>query len=122
MRLAIAPLLLAASAVAGPACAETPPVDMPPSSFKPNEGIVFAVDRRAREITIRHGELPEIDMPPMTMVFNVADARLLARVKAGDKVKFRTGLVNGRFTVTKIQRLKQPSTKSDGGADARKNR
>jgi Cu(I)/Ag(I) efflux system protein CusF len=122
MRLAIAPLLFAASAVAGLACAEAPLVDMPPSGFKPNEGIVFAVDRPAREITIRHGELPEIDMPPMTMVFNVADEALLARVKGGDKVKFRTGLVNGRFTVTKIQRLEEPSTKRDGGADARKDR
>lgn len=43
-------------------------------------------------------------------------------MKAGDMVKFRTGLVNGRFTVTKIQRLKQPSTKRDGGVDARKDR
>jgi Cu(I)/Ag(I) efflux system periplasmic protein CusF len=122
LRLAIASILFAASAVAGMACAETPLVDMPPSSFKPNEGVVFAVDRPAREITIRHGELPEIGMPPMTMVFNVADAALLVKVKAGDKVKFRTGLVNDRFTVTKIQRQKQPSTGKDGGLDARKNR
>jgi Cu/Ag efflux protein CusF len=121
LRLAIASLLFAASAVAGVACAETPLADMPPSSFKPNEGIVFAVDRPAREITIRHGELPEIDMPPMTMVFSVADPALLGKVNAGDKVRFRTGLVDGRFTVTKIERLK-PSTKNDGGVDARKDR
>jgi Cu(I)/Ag(I) efflux system protein CusF len=80
--------------------------DAPPSAFPANQGIVRSVDKPAREIVIRHGPLSEVDMPPMTMAFEVADARLLDKVRAGDRVKFRVALLNGRFTVIAIQRLR----------------
>ncbi len=70
----------------------------------PNEGVVRSVDKPAREIIIRHGPLNGFDMPPMTMAFEVKDAALLDKVKAGDRVKFQVEILNGRFTVTEIQR------------------
>ena len=68
----------------------------------PNEGQVLEIDKSAREITIQHGYLPELSMDPMTMVFVVADPALLDRVKTGDQVRFKAGLVAGRFAVIAI--------------------
>lgn len=52
------------------------------------EGEVRKVDKANGKITLKHGEIRNLDMPPMTMVFGVKDKALLDRVKKGDKVKF----------------------------------
>jgi Cu(I)/Ag(I) efflux system periplasmic protein CusF len=62
------------------------------------DGEVRKVDKDARKLTIRHGEIKSLDMPPMTMVFQVKDRAILDRVKAGDRIRFTvedsaTGLV-----------------------------
>lgn len=77
-----------------------------PERFGPNEGRVLEIDKSAGEITIRHGYLPELSMDPMSMIFVVADPALLDRVKTGDRVKFKAGLVAGRFAVVAIAPLK----------------
>ena len=74
--------------------------------FGSNEGRVLEIDKSAGEITIQHGYIPELSMDPMSMVFNVADPALLDRVKKGDRVRFRAGLVGGRFAVIAIDPLK----------------
>lgn len=69
------------------------------------DGEVRKVDREAQKITLRHGPLPDLDMPkPMTMVYRVKDPSLLDKVEAGDKVKFAAENAAGVFTVTKIER------------------
>ena len=83
------------------------PAAAQPERFAPNEGRVLEVDARAGEITIRHGYLPELSMDPMSMVFIVADPALLRRVKKGDRVRFKPGLVNGRFAVMSIERVRR---------------
>jgi Cu/Ag efflux protein CusF len=50
---------------------------------------VRRVDKSTGKITLKHGEIRNLDMPPMTMVFTAKDKTLLADVKAGDKVQFR---------------------------------
>jgi len=82
--------------------------DMSGSTAKPGaaalvDGEVRKVDKDAKKITIRHGPIQNLDMPPMTMVFQVKDPAMLDQVKAGDKVKFQAEKVGGAFTVTKIQ-------------------
>lgn len=67
------------------------------------DGEIRKVDKDAKKITIRHGPIQNLDMPPMTMVFQVKDPAMLDQVKAGDKVKFQAEKVGGAFTVTKIQ-------------------
>ena len=67
------------------------------------EGEVRRVDKDAKKITIKHGPLDKLDMPAMTMVFQVKDPEMLERVKAGDKVKFEAEKIGGAFTVTKIE-------------------
>ena len=67
---------------------------------------VRKVDKDARKITLKHGAIRNLDMPPMTMVFQVKDATLLDRVKQGDKVKFAAEKVGGAYTVTQIEATK----------------
>ena len=68
-----------------------------------SEGEVRKVDKDAKKITIKHGPLQKLDMPAMTMVFQVKDPAMLEQVKAGDKVRFEAEKIGGAFTVTKIQ-------------------
>lgn len=70
------------------------------------EGEVRKVDKSAGKITLKHGEIKSLDMPPMTMVFIVKDLSMLDGVKAGDKVRFRASNDGGSFTVTEIQASK----------------
>jgi Cu(I)/Ag(I) efflux system protein CusF len=71
-----------------------------------SDGEVRKVDKDAKKITIKHGPLANLDMPPMTMVFQVTDPAMLDQVKAGDKVKFQAEKVGGAFAVTKIEPAK----------------
>lgn len=67
------------------------------------EGEVRRIDRDAKKLTIRHGRLEKLDMPPMTMVFQVKDPAVLDQVKVGDKVRFDAEKVGGAYLVTKIE-------------------
>ena len=68
------------------------------------EGEVRKVDKTAKKITIKHEPIRNLDMPAMTMVFQVRDSEMLDRVAAGDKVKFEAQKVNGAFTVVSIEK------------------
>jgi Cu/Ag efflux protein CusF len=71
------------------------------------DGTVTKIDASAGKITLRHGPIRKFDMDePMTMVFRMQDPAMLARVKAGDRVKFDAEKINGQFTVTKIEKAK----------------
>jgi Cu/Ag efflux protein CusF len=72
------------------------------------DGVVLSIDRTASRITISHGPLYNLGMPPMTMAFQVGDRALLDQVNAGDKVKFQADVASGgAFTVTRIERAAQ---------------
>ena len=68
------------------------------------DGEVRKVDKDAKKITIRHEPLQHLDMPAMTMVFQVSEPAMLEQVKAGDKIKFQAEKIGGAFTVTKMER------------------
>lgn len=67
------------------------------------DGEVRKVDLSAQKITLRHGEIKNLDMPPMSMVFQVKNPALLDKVKAGDKVKFTAEQIGGALVVTDLQ-------------------
>jgi Cu/Ag efflux protein CusF len=71
-----------------------------------SDGEVRRVDKDARKITLRHGPLANLDMPGMTMVFQVQDPAMLEQVKVGDKVKFRAEKIGAAFTITELQPAK----------------
>ena len=68
------------------------------------EGEVRKVDKEAKKITLKHGTIVNLDMPPMTMVFRVQNPALLDQVSSGDKVRFSADKIDGQFTVTGIER------------------
>lgn len=70
------------------------------------EGEIRKVDKDAKKLTIKHGEIKNLDMPPMTMVFQVKDASVLDTLKAGDKVRFVVQKSDTGFVVTDIQAAK----------------
>lgn len=65
-------------------------------------GEVRKVDKDASKITIKHGEIKNLQMPPMTMVFTVTAPGLLDKVKTGDKIKFNAIQQEGKMVVTDI--------------------
>jgi uncharacterized cupredoxin-like copper-binding protein len=71
-----------------------------------SEGEVRKVDKESRKITLKHGAIRNLDMPAMTMVFQVKDPALLDRVKQGDKVRFHVEKVNDAMVVTAIEGAK----------------
>ena len=65
---------------------------------------VRKVDIDNKKISLKHGEIKNLNMPGMTMVFVVKDAKLLDDVKTGDKVSFTADHINGVFTVLSIKK------------------
>ena len=73
------------------------------SSADMAEGEIRKVDLNTQKITIKHGPIKNLDMPGMTMVFQVKDPALLAKVKAGDKIRFQAEKLDGAIVVTAIE-------------------
>jgi Cu(I)/Ag(I) efflux system protein CusF len=70
------------------------------------KGDVQKVDEAAGKVTLKHGPIPKFDMEDMTMVYRVQDPSMLKGVKAGDKIMFDADKVDGKFTVTKMEKAK----------------
>ncbi|GLR12853.1 hypothetical protein GCM10007907_16430 [Chitinimonas prasina] len=67
------------------------------------EGEIKKIDADQKKITIKHGEIKNLEMPPMTMVFRVKDAAFLDQVKPGDKVRFKVEKLLDGYTIMAIQ-------------------
>ena len=85
-----------AAAVSSPAPAAAPDPAL-------TEGVITRVDTRSGKLTIRHGAITHLDMPPMTMVFGLQDAQQAAQFKPGDPVRFRVEDQAGALVITHIQ-------------------
>jgi Cu(I)/Ag(I) efflux system protein CusF len=70
------------------------------------DGEIRKVDKDAAKLTIKHAELPNLGMMPMTMVFRVQDQAMLGQVAPGDKVRFAAEKVGGALTVTVLEKAK----------------
>lgn len=64
---------------------------------------VRKVDKATAKLTLKHAEIKSLDMPAMTMVFNVKDSAVLDKLKAGDKVRFKAVNEGGKYIVTDIE-------------------
>ena len=69
-----------------------------------SEGEITRWDPRTLRLTLKHGEIKNLEMPPMTMVFRVADAGVVGDLKPGDKVRFRAEQVSGAYHVQRIEK------------------
>lgn len=69
-----------------------------------SDGTVRKVDLQSGKVTLRHGPIDNIGMPPMTMVFRAKNPEALKGLKAGDEVRFRAESVGGAYFVTEIRK------------------
>ena len=70
------------------------------------DGVIKKLDLAAGKVTIAHGEIVNLKMPPMTMSFKARDPAMLKPWKEGDKVRFRSADVKGTLTVISIEAAK----------------
>ena len=70
------------------------------------DGVIKKLDLAAGKVTIAHGEIVNLKMPPMTMSFKARDPAMLKPWKEGDKVRFRSAEVKGTLTVISIEAAK----------------
>lgn len=68
------------------------------------EAEVKNVDAVKGMVTLKHGALENVGMPPMTMAFKAKNAAMVKQVHEGDKVKVRVENVNGRLTIVKMEK------------------
>jgi Cu(I)/Ag(I) efflux system protein CusF len=88
-----------ASATEGPAAVAASQTAM-------SDGEIKKIDKDAGKLTIKHGELKNLEMPAMTMVFRVQNPTMIDQVKPGDKIKFVAEKVAGSLTVTSLKLAK----------------
>jgi Cu(I)/Ag(I) efflux system periplasmic protein CusF len=67
-------------------------------------GEVTKLDPAGSRITLKHGGIKNLDMPAMTMVFRVADPKVLDGLQVGSRIRFVAERVNGQYTVTQISK------------------
>ncbi|ETA63279.1 copper binding periplasmic protein CusF [Bordetella pertussis I036] len=66
-------------------------------------GEVRRVDAAAGKVSIKHDAISALDLPAMTLVYQI-DPALLAGIKPGDKVRFTATRKDGRYVVTAISK------------------
>ena len=66
-------------------------------------GEVRRVDAAAGKITIKHGAIADLELPAITLVYQI-DPALLAGIQPGDKVSFTARREGGTYVVTKIKK------------------
>jgi Cu/Ag efflux protein CusF len=103
-------LLLLAASCAG---AQTMSMPMKPKAPAGARATVPTVDAEVRKldagkglIVLKHGEIANLGMGPMTMGFRVADEKMLKGLKVGDKVRFQAEMVKGEPTVTHLRAIR----------------
>ena len=66
-------------------------------------GEVRRIDAAAGKVTIKHGPIDALQLPAMTLVYQV-DQSLLTGLQPGDKIKFKARRVNGQYVVVEISK------------------
>ena len=69
-------------------------------------GEVTKLDKAGGRVTLKHGDIKNLDMPPMTMVFRVTDPTMLDGLAVGNRIRFTAERLNGQYTLTSV--LKAP--------------
>jgi Cu(I)/Ag(I) efflux system periplasmic protein CusF len=69
------------------------------------EAEVRKIDKEAKKITLKHGPIKNLDMPAMTMVFQVRDTALFEKLIVGDKIMFTAEQLQGAFVMTGVEKV-----------------
>ncbi len=73
------------------------------STTEMTDGEVRKIDMDTLKITLKHGDIKNLGMPAMTMVFKVKDAAMLDTLQVGSKVRFTAQKSEGSLLVTAIE-------------------
>ena len=65
-------------------------------------GEIKRIDAAQGKLTIKHQAITNLDMPSMTMVFDLVDKNQISGIKKGDKVLFHVEMDGQRMTITDI--------------------
>jgi len=68
-----------------------------------SEGTVKKLDPAAGTVTLAHGPIENLFMPPMTMSFPVQDPAMLSGLSVGAKVRFQAEEADTVIRITKIE-------------------
>lgn len=68
------------------------------------QGQIRRIDPENKKVTIKHGEIKSIDMPPMSMVFALKDPSMLEGINPNDLVEFQATEEGGKYIVTAIRK------------------
>lgn len=67
------------------------------------DGEVRRIDKAQGKVSLRHGEIKSLDMPPMSMWFVLKDPAWADGLKIGDRVRFVAEKVGTQYTITQIE-------------------
>ena len=101
-----AALLTAGTASSTVAQTPTPAKASAPMAMPLVDAEVRKLDPSTGLIVLRHGDIPNLAMPAMTMGFDVADKKMLDGLKVGDKVRFQAEMIKGKATVTELRKAR----------------
>ena len=101
-QLASAILLAALLPATSMATTQAAPAAVAPSADTA-DGEIRKIDKEAMKVTIKHGEIKSLDMPPMTMVFRVKDAATIDALRTGDKIKFKVVRESGSLWIVDVK-------------------
>lgn len=96
LRTLLLPITLLASIVATPAV-------FAEGDHPMTEGVIKKIDTNTGKITIKHGPIVNLDMPPMSMVFGVQDTAMLNGLAKGDNVKFYVVDKDGKMIIEELE-------------------
>lgn len=87
-----------------PATAAAPAAVTAPIVKDMADAEVRKVDKDAKKVTLKHGPIKNLDMPSMTMVFQVRDEKLFDKLVSGEKIKFTAEQLQGAYVVTGVEK------------------
>ena len=67
------------------------------------EGVIKKIDASTGKVTIKHGPIENLDMPPMSMVFGVKNTAMLSGLAKGDNVQFFVVDEDGKMIIEELE-------------------
>jgi Cu(I)/Ag(I) efflux system protein CusF len=87
--MAIAASLIASAPALAQSMANMPGMAQPtPAKKGQGTGVITAIDAKANTLTIRHGPIPAVGWPAMTMTFKASPPALLKDLRVAEKIGF----------------------------------
>ena len=76
----------------------------PPGAYADaTKGEITKIDTRRNRVTVKHGPIANLDMPAMTMVFEVADPGMIDGLAVGKPITFTADRVEGKLTIVESE-------------------